>query len=411
MEEAYADFADSGFPPRLRDLLPALKKVFCRKGYSSDTLADFRTALEVRLGNLTRRSVGRIFQCRNNIPDIEELVGGLCLLELDSLPAEVSCFVILLILRAIWNHVKSTPSQSDGLRLVVILEEAHVLLGRNSVAAPSEEFADPKSFATEFVCRMLAELRALGVGVIIADQLPSAIAPEVIKNTATKLTLRQVDAEDREILGRAMLFGQSEMEDIARLEPGEAFFHTEGYYGPRRIKTIDFEQNLKQFKAPTDEELLAILKEEAWWLDMAKRRQESELLCLHEEMGAFVARLKELLAGARSIAALLSKAKGGDSVSPQQRQRLVSRAVSLRQRIEEEVGLFRREVFEPLLGQVSATDNNELRELRDQRVAIAERFEKVRNTACRSGKHLLGQIVSQHHHNGAKEASHEHENL
>ena len=37
---------------------------------------------------------------------------------------------------------------------------------------------------------MLAEVRALREGIIIADQLPTAMAPEVIKNTNIKLIHR-----------------------------------------------------------------------------------------------------------------------------------------------------------------------------------------------------------------------------
>ena len=86
---------------------------------------------------------------------------------------------------------------------------------------------------------MLAELRALGVGVIISDQTPSAIAPEIIKLTGSKLTFRLVDNEDREAIGAAMLFGQDEMDNIARLHPGEAYLFTKGYYAPRLINTIN----------------------------------------------------------------------------------------------------------------------------------------------------------------------------
>jgi len=48
-------------------------------------------------------------------------------------------------------------------------------------------------------------VRPVGVAIIIIDQLPSAVAPEVIKNTGSKLAFRQVDAADREIVGDAML--------------------------------------------------------------------------------------------------------------------------------------------------------------------------------------------------------------
>ncbi|EKC62797.1 hypothetical protein LEA_11657, partial [human gut metagenome] len=42
---------------------------------------------------------------------------------------------------------------------------------------------------------MLAEVRALGEGIVIADQLPTAMAPEVLKNTGLKLGHR-ITAQD-----------------------------------------------------------------------------------------------------------------------------------------------------------------------------------------------------------------------
>ena len=43
-----------------------------------------------------------------------------------------------------------------------------------------------------YIVKMLAEVRALREGIIIADQLPTAMAPEVIKNTNIKLIHRPV---------------------------------------------------------------------------------------------------------------------------------------------------------------------------------------------------------------------------
>ncbi len=67
-----------------------------------------------------------------------------------------------------------------------MIEEAHNIVGRSTDTATAENHADPKAYATELICRMLAELRALGVGLILIDQLPSQVAPQVIKNTGTK---------------------------------------------------------------------------------------------------------------------------------------------------------------------------------------------------------------------------------
>lgn len=51
---------------------------------------------------------------------------------------------------------------------------------------------------------MLAEIRAYGVGMIIADQVASKLHPDVIKNTNIKIIQRTMAYDDRELVGKAI---------------------------------------------------------------------------------------------------------------------------------------------------------------------------------------------------------------
>ena len=66
------------------------------------------------------------------------------------------------------------------------MEEAHNLIAAESQVDDPQN-SNPKVAATAYIVKMLAEVRALREGIIIADQLPTAMAPEVIKNTNIKL--------------------------------------------------------------------------------------------------------------------------------------------------------------------------------------------------------------------------------
>jgi hypothetical protein len=239
LERVYEKYPDNQHPPILKDLLNTIREVLNEKSYSLETHQDILTAIEVRLQSLTSGSIGKVFQCRHNIPDIHELTKSPSILELEGLSNEQKCFLTLIVLTRITEHFKTLPRSDNKLRFVIFIEEAHNIIGRSFNASPSPDNPDPKSFITELICNMLAELRSLGVGVVIIDQLPSAIAPQVIKNTGTKLAFRQVDKEDREILGSSMILKGYEEEDLARLKPGEAYYITEGLYRPRKIKTIN----------------------------------------------------------------------------------------------------------------------------------------------------------------------------
>ena len=301
-EQANEDHPDSNDPPLIADLVAAVEKVLSEKGYSHETSSDIRAALHVRLGALTHGSVGKVFQCRRNIPDIEDLMTTPSVIELDHLPPEQACLLALFILMLLGEYIKTTASPGGRLRFVIIIDEAHLLVGRSTDASPSETNADPKAYAAAYVVRMLAVLRALGVGIVIVDQHPSSVASEVIKSTRSKLAFPQVDMNDREQLGSAMLFGAIETEEIARLNPGEAYFLSEGYHGPRRIRTVDLFTHLGMGDPPLNEALIPFICDEDWFIQAASARQDAELDQLRWEMNTFDSQRMSLL---KRTAALL----------------------------------------------------------------------------------------------------------
>ena len=60
-----------------------------------------------------------------------------------------------------------------------------------------DEQADPRGKAVETFAQLLSEIRAYGQGVVVADQVPVRLAPDVLKNTGLKIAHRTVAADDR----------------------------------------------------------------------------------------------------------------------------------------------------------------------------------------------------------------------
>ena len=77
-----------------------------------------------------------------------------------------------------------------------MVEEAHRLL-TNVPRNIDQEQADPRGKAVETFTNLLSEIRAYNQGVIIADQIPGRLAPDVLKNTNLKVAHRIVSGEDR----------------------------------------------------------------------------------------------------------------------------------------------------------------------------------------------------------------------
>jgi len=199
-------------------------------------------AVDARFEALTTGAAGRLFQCAKSIPGPGSFLRTSKIFEMDELAKEDLTLALLFLLTRFWECAKATPAASGVLRHVLFVEEAHVALGASGDARPNELAADPAAYVTEFICRMLAEFRGLGVGVVICDQSPHQVSPLILKNTGTKIAFRQQDAEDREAMANAMLLDPLRAEDLGRLRPGEAYLWTEGYYRPLKIRTVSWEE-------------------------------------------------------------------------------------------------------------------------------------------------------------------------
>ena len=98
----------------------------------------------------------------------------------------------------------------------------------------SEEGTRAKS--VEFFCNMLAEIRSFGQGILIADQVPTKLAPDTIKNTNLKIMHRTVMKEDREVMGFAMNMTPEQIAYISSLQRGCAAVYAEGDSKPKLVR-------------------------------------------------------------------------------------------------------------------------------------------------------------------------------
>ena len=268
--------------------------------YSSEIRDIFETAIRVRLAPLIRRSMGRVFgrddASASDVDAIAELLRHPTVIELDALNQEQANLLTLFLLTSVREYLKTTRRSGEALRHVIVVEEAHNVVGRYSVESDG---ANPRAVAAEYVTRMLAEVRALGEGIVVVDQLPSTVADTVIKNTGIKLAHRLTSSDDREGLGSTMLLDDVDTEELARLRVGEAFYYHEGLYAPRRVRCIDANQYLAHsyhfaeagLRPPSNDELLAIVRDEAWH---PAADLEAFLASLTHEYGLFAAELGSL---------------------------------------------------------------------------------------------------------------------
>ena len=126
------------------------------------------------------------------------------------------------------------PGGAAGLRHLTVLEEAHRLL-----RDPGPGQRGPAAKATELFAAMFAEVRAYGEGLVVAEQIPSKLIPDVVKNTAVKIVHRLPAADDRQAVGATMNLTPAQDQYIVTLAPGEAAVFADGADYPWLVRMPD----------------------------------------------------------------------------------------------------------------------------------------------------------------------------
>ena len=172
--------------------------------------------------------------------------------ELDALNDEEKALMMMFILTLVREYAKATRKSGSTLKHVVLVEEAHNVIGRGAESGGGEHRADPKQKSIRYFTRMLAEMRAMGEGIIVADQLPTAIAPEAIKMTNIKVMHRLVSSDDRVELGRAMVLDEGEIQQAAMLPAGQSFVFKEGDARARHVLDHHFKYECEKQGFPIE---------------------------------------------------------------------------------------------------------------------------------------------------------------
>lgn len=196
--------------------------------YSEDLKKDIKGALKTRINSLREGGKGLMLDTSLSIP-IGLLLQKPTVLELDKIGNDVDkAFVMGLLLTSLREYYQAHPlADRVALKHITVVEEAHRLL-ENVPRNTNLEVADPTGEMIKRFCDMLSEVRAYGEGLIIVEQIPNKLAPDVIKNTNLKLMHRIVAEDDRHVVGRTMNLDEQQERRLGTLETGQAVAYSEG---------------------------------------------------------------------------------------------------------------------------------------------------------------------------------------
>jgi DNA helicase HerA-like ATPase len=212
--------------PRLSDLVAKAIEIIPQLDYSDESTKEIRAALVTRLDSLRTGAKGRMLDVERSIP-MDHLLSRSTVLELEGIgDDDDKAFVMGLILVRLWEH-RRREQPSKALRHLLVVEEAHRLLSGSGKQATERE-GDPKGKLVEAFSQMLSEIRSYGQGIVIADQVPVRLAPDVIKNTNLKIAHRLVSDDDRKAMAGAMAMDEHQSQALVTLVPGEAAVFSQG---------------------------------------------------------------------------------------------------------------------------------------------------------------------------------------
>jgi DNA helicase HerA-like ATPase len=223
--------------PGLADLQRTAEQVVGEIGYSEEVKADVLGFIRVRLSSLRLGTTGRFLEGGHPV-DVGRLLRRNTVLEIEDVGDDRDkAFLMGTVLLRLAEHLRLarriTPGGQPGLRHLTVVEEAHRLLRR-----PDRE-GGPAAHAVELFAGLLAEVRAYGEGIVIAEQIPAKLIPDVIKNTAVKIVHRLPAADDREAVGATMNLSPAQSRYLVTLAPGEAAVSVDGTDHPLLVRMPD----------------------------------------------------------------------------------------------------------------------------------------------------------------------------
>lgn len=233
MKKQYHTKATKFIFPTMQDLKNEVKRYIEEEmQYDGEVGGNIKTAILTRLESICIGSKGFMFNTNDTI-DMEVLMQKNIVFELEGLSDDSDkafCVGLLVVFINEYRQIykEEHPREKLGLQHLLVIEEAHRLLKNIATERSSENMGNPKGKAVEHFTNMIAEMRSFGQGVVIAEQIPSKLAPDVIKNSSNKIVQRVVSADDQVLVANTIGISSEDAIYLGNLKTGVALCHKEG---------------------------------------------------------------------------------------------------------------------------------------------------------------------------------------
>lgn len=210
--------------PTLSEMIKNCTYVVDEQGFDQRLRDEYIGSINARLQGLLIGAKGQMLDCRRSI-NFTELVNRTVVLELEEIRSGAEKALIMgFILSNLQETLKQMFKNNPDFKHITLIEEAHRLLSKYEPGdLPS------KKHGVEMFSDMLAEVRKYGESLIIADQIPSKLTSDVIKNTNTKIVHKIFAQDDKDTIGNTMALTDEQKVFLSSLKPGRAVVFTQGW--------------------------------------------------------------------------------------------------------------------------------------------------------------------------------------
>lgn len=223
--------------PTLSDLVKSIECVVDRQGFDDRLKNDYLGSIRARLMGLTVGAKGAMLNTPRSV-DFKDLVHRKVVLELENIKSGTEKSLIMgFVLSQLNEAIKAEFKQDNHFKHITLVEEAHRLLSKY---IPGDSLN--KKNGVEVFSDMLAEIRKYGESLIIADQIPDKMTPDVLKNTNTKIVHRIFAQDDKEAIGNTMSLTPEQKSFLSNLVAGRAIVFSQGWQKSVQVQitqTID----------------------------------------------------------------------------------------------------------------------------------------------------------------------------
>ena len=236
--------------PLLEDVILNVEKVVEEQNFDERLKKDYIASIKARLQSLMIGTKRYMLNSERSF-NFKELLDKKVIIELEDIknPNE-KAFIMGLILINLNEALKSKHKEDPNFKHITLIEEAHRLLSRYEIGDSLN-----KKSAIESFTDMLAEVRKYGESLIIVDQIPNKLTPEVLKNTNTKIVHRIFAQDDKEAIGNTMALENEQKEFLSKLEVGRAIVFNQSFYNAIQVQITPL-KNISTTTSTIDEKVL-----------------------------------------------------------------------------------------------------------------------------------------------------------